>query len=457
MVPIDRTRPPEPGKPSRVTFPSFRRERLRNGIPLYIVENHAQSYVSLQLVVRSGASSDGTIPGLADFSSNLLLSGAGERDAQLLAEEIDFLGATLDAGAGRDETTVSLGVLTSFLPQALELMADVVLRPTFPADEVQRERKHAVASLKQNRSDPAYLAGVQFRRELYGSGPYGSEIDGTEESLKRITREDCIRFHRAHFTAGNVFFVAAGDVEVPEFTALLERFFGEWEGAAPPVPEPVAPEEPAGVRVVVVNRPGSVQSAMRVGRVVLERRHPDYVPLVIINTLFGGYFNSRINNNLRERNGYTYGARSGVDSLKRRGAFYVAASVGTAVTEPAIAEIFNELRAITSEPVVEEELTMVKNYIVGSQALQTETPGQVASFVRAIALYDLPDDYYQRFPDIVRALDREQLLDVARRYLHPDSMTVVVAGDAAAVAEGLARFGPVKVVNDRGVVGVATP
>jgi predicted Zn-dependent peptidase len=207
---------------------------------------------------------------------------------------------------------------------------------------------------------------------------------------------------------------------------------------------------PAEQRVVVVDRPGSVQSAMRVGAVCIERRNPDYVPLVTVNTLFGGYFNSRINNNLRERNGYTYGARSGVDSLKNPGAFSIAVSVGTDVTAPAVGEIFRELHSITSAPVTDEELTMVKNYIVGSQALQLETPGQVASFVRAIALYNLPADYYQKFPEAVRMLDQNELLDVARRYMHPSRMTVVVAGDAAAISGPLAEFGAVVVVDERG-------
>ncbi|MBS1913283.1 MAG: insulinase family protein [Bacteroidetes bacterium] len=451
MQSIDRSTPPKPGKPSLITFPAFAREVLKNGIPVYIVENHSQPYVSLQLVARSGASRDGEFAGLAEFASNLLLSGAGGRNAQQLAEEIDYLGATLDASAGRDETTVGLGVLATFLPQALELMADVVLRPTFPADEVQRERKQSIAALKQNRSDPAYLASVQFRRELYGSGPYGTEVDGTEESLRRITRDECLRFHATHFVAGNVFFVAAGDVVPGEFVRLLNHSFGEWNGEAP---QPRAFELPAGresKRLVVVDRPGSVQSAMRVGSIALERRHPDYIPLITINTLFGGYFNSRINNNLRERNGYTYGARSGVDALKNPGAFSIAVSVGTAVTAAALGEIFSELEAIIHEAVTEEELTMVKNFIVGSQALQTETPGQVASFVRAIALYDLPDDYYRRFPDMVRAIGREELLTIARRYMNPDHMVAVIAGDASVISGELERFGPVRVVNDRGI------
>jgi zinc protease len=447
---FDLSIPPKPGKASEVVFPTFTIHRLGNGIPVYIVENHAQPYVSLQLVMRSGASHDGTLPGLANFTSNLLLSGAGGYDAQQLAEEIDFLGATLDATSGRDETTVQLGVLTRFLPHALDLMADVALRPTFPADEVARERKQAIAALKQSQSDPGFLAAVQFRRELYGDTPYGSEIDGTEESLKRITRDDCQAYHRLHFTAGNAFFVAAGDVVPESFLAMLEERFGVWIGEAPPAlefPPPVTPESP---RVVIVDRPDSVQSAIRLGTTGIARRNADHIPLMTLNTLFGGYFNSRINHNLREQHGYTYGARSVVEAPIRPGAISVAVAVRADVTDAAVGEIFNELGRITTEPVTAEELEMVKNYLIGSQALQIETPGQVASFVRTIALYDLPADYYQTMPAVVRALTQEEILALAQRRLRPETMIVVVVGDASAIREKLERFGPVTVVDVRG-------
>jgi predicted Zn-dependent peptidase len=173
-----------------------------------------------------------------------------------------------------------------------------------------------------------------------------------------------------------------------------------------------------------------MQSAIRIGTLAVSRTHPDFIPLVTLHTLFGGYFNSRINHNLRERNGYTYGATSTVEALARPGTFSVRAAVGTDVTAAAVGEIFNELRAIASEPIEEAELAMVVNFILGSQSLQTETPGQVAGFVRTIALYDLPHDYYVRFPDAIRALTRDDLHHVARRYLSPDRMIAVVCGDA---------------------------
>lgn len=448
--PLDRSRPPQPGQTSRTGFPPFAQLQLRNGVPLYIVENHGQAYVSLQLVLRSGSKNDGQLPGLATFTSELLLSGAGQRTMQQIADDVDYLGAVLDAGAGRDEITVRLGVLTRFLPQALQIMADVVLRPTFPNDELDRERRQSIATLKQSQSDPSYLASVQFRRELYRGNPYGTEVEGTEESLKKIRREDCVEFHQQHFTAGNAFIVAAGDVNPETLLEMLNKQFGTWEGTMPDGSEFAEPAQATTPRVVIVHRAGSVQSALRLGALGINRNHPDYVPLVIVNTLLGGYFNSRINHNLREVNGFTYGARSSVDAPLRVGTISVSTSVRTEVTAAALREIFKELGRIAAEPVTEEELTMVKNYVVGSQALQIETPGQVASFVKAIALYGLSATFFDRFPEEVRLLDTEKLLQTAAQWLQPDRMTIIVTGDATAIQEELQEFGPVTVVDEKG-------
>lgn len=448
--PLDRSRPPEPGRASRAGFPSFALLHLRNGVPLYIVENHGQAYASLQLVLRSGSRNDGSLPGLATFTSELLLSGAGQRTMQQIADDVDYLGAVLDAGAGRDEITVRLGVLTRFLPQALEIMADVVLRPTFPSDELSRERRQSIASLKQSQSDPNYLAAIQFRRELFRGNPYGTEVEGTEESLKSIRREDCVRFHQQHFTPGNAFFVAAGDVNPDALLAMLNEKFGDWEGAAPEEGEFPEPTPAATPRTVIIHRAGSVQSALQVGALAINRNHPEYIPLAIVNTLLGGYFNSRINHNLREVNGFTYGARSAVDAPLHMGTISISTSVRTEVTAPALREIFKELKQIATQPVTEEELAMVKNYVIGSQALQIETPGQVASFVKAVALYGLPATYFDSFPDEVRLLDAEQLLQVAARFLQPERMTIIITGDATAIQDELKEFGPVEVVDEKG-------
>lgn len=440
FAPIDRTRPPQPGTPSSRPFPEFTEHALGNGVAVYLVENHAQPYVSLMITLRSGSCYDGALPGLASFVGGMLLSGAGGYDAEQLAEEIDFLGATLDVSAGRDDITIKLGVLTRFLPEALDLLADVVLRPTFPSDEVARERRHAIASLKQAQSDPAFVASVQFRREAYGASPYGTEVDGTEESIARIRRSHCGTFHRTHFTAANAFVVAAGDVDAATLVGMLEERFGAWAGERPAPVAWTSPELGRTPRVVVVDRPEAMQSAIRMGTLAVARRDDDFIPLVMLHTLFGGFFNSRINHNLRERNGYTYGAGSTIEALAMPGTFSIRAAVGTEVTGAAVAEIFDELLTISSEPISEEELVMVRNYILGSQSLQIETPGQVAGFVRTIALYELPHDYYVQFPNLIRAVTRERILEVAERYVRPDRMIVVVVGDSAAIAPALAAF-----------------
>lgn len=441
---FDRSKPPKPKSSDRTPFPTFTRYLLSNNVPVFIVENHAQPYLSAQLILRSGASSDGDLPGLADFTGNLLLSGAGGRDARELADEIDFLGATLDAGAGRDEMTVGLGVLSEFLPTALDLMADVALRPRFEKEEIDRERRQAIASIMQSEADPSYLAAVRFRHEVFGDTPYGTPLDGTQESMRRMTREACVAFHQLHFTPANAFIVAAGDIDPEQFVPMLEERFGGWSGERPVPPKYILPAPAPSLRIVLVDRPSSVQSAIRIGHVALSRRDPDYIPMLVANTLLGGYFNSRINNNLRERNGFTYGARSSVEVLKNPSLFSVVGSVGAAVTDRALEEMIFELRRISTEPVEAEELEMTKNYLVGSQALQTETPGQVASFVRAIALYDLNTDYYRHFPDLIRVVTADDILRVCQKHMNPSGMVAVIAGDAETVTPGLRRLGPVE-------------
>lgn len=444
---VDRTQPPAPGAASTQPFPGFAALKLRNGLPLYVVENHAQPYVSVHITARGGASHDGSLAGLAELSAGLMTSGTSTHDAQDLADAIDLLGASLDAGAGRDETSVGLGVLTSFLDPALDLLADVTLRPTFPDEEVEREGRQAIAAIQQNMAEPGYPAGVRFRREIYGAGPYGSPVDGTEQTLRAINRDACALFHHQHFNASNTFIVAAGDVTPQGIADALDARLGEWEAGTTPALEFSARRASEGLRVVVVDRPGAVQSALRIGCLAVERGHPDYLPLSVVATVLGGYFNSRINANLRERNGFTYGARAGLESLVMPGTFSVTTSVGTEVTDRAVEETLFELRQIVEQPMPEEELALVQNYITGSQALQTETPGQVASFVQTIALHGLPHDYFQHYPAMIHALDAQHLRNVAERYLRTEGMTVVVAGDARLVAPKLERFGAVEVVE----------
>lgn len=447
---MDRSHPPTVAVPRRAAFPHLDRGRLGNGVDVYLVANHAQPIVSLRVVLRCGGADDGRLTGLANFVATMLQSGAGERDTSQIAAELELIGAEFDAGAGRDETSLRLVVLKRHLPAALAILDDILRRPHFPEEEIERERQKIIADIRQNRCDAGYLASTQIRRELYRGTRYASEIDGTPESLRRIGRSECHLFHRQHYTPANAFIVAAGDIDIDELIGLLDRHLGSWTAEPAEADWPSARKRGGHGRIVVVDRPDALQTSFRIGRRAVRRNDGAFIPLVVLSTLFGGYFNSRLNRNLREVHGFTYGAQSNVEALGHAGIFSCGASVGGIHSGRAVEETLAELHRIHSEPITPEELDMVKRYLIGSQALQLETPGQAARFVRTMVLYGLPFDYYVRFPAIVEALTSEQLLHTATEWLAPEAMTIVLCGGASTIGPQIEHLGPHSVIDPRG-------
>lgn len=414
-----------------------------------MVENRAQPYVSLQLVLRSGARDDGPLHGLANFTCSMLSAGAGSRDAVQFARDLEYLGADLDADAGRDAITVRLGVLKRFLPQGLDILADMILHPHFDPEEAERERKQKLATLKQNRAEPDWPASTRLRYEVYGDSPYGFPVEGDERSIGRIDEDACRRFHAEHFARSNAFVIAAGDVSAEELGTLLEERLGEWGGLAPAA-IPTFPSPEAKRRITIVHRPGSAHAAIRIGTPAPPRRSPDHLPLKVLNTLFGDYFNSRLNMALREEMGFTYGAWSYLEGTINPGLFVAGTSVAENRTGETVGRILTELDRITTEPVEIEELETVKSYIEGHQALRMETPEQIAAMVRTIVMHNLPEDHFTQTVAATKQLTREEVLHTAPRYLKPDSMTVVIAGDAHILHKEVERFGDYRIVTDRG-------
>jgi zinc protease len=445
---LDRTQPPKPGKLPEVAFPPFIERKLSNGLPVFIVENHEQPIVSVSAYVRGGSSHDPRDrQGLASITGEMLTKGTLRRTAMQIADEIDFVGGSLNSGSSWDANTVSVTVLTKFLSTGLDLLADVILNPTFPQEELDRVKLQRLASLKQAKADAGYLADTAFSKLLFGDHPYGQQSSGTEESIERLMVEDLKNFHAAKFGTNNSFIIAAGDVNVDAFIASLEELLGRWKQA--PLAE-MKSANTAGIsatRIALVQKPAAVQSAIRIGHIGIERNHPDFITLYVMNMLLGGYFNSRINLNLREKNGYTYGARSFFDARVQIGPFAVSTEVGTPVTAAATREILSELRLLTVDGITAEELQMVKNYVIGSFPLQIETPQQVASRVALIILYGLERNYYDTFRTKVASLTREDIHLAAKKYLHPENILVVASGDADALQAAMSEFGPVEIYD----------
>ncbi len=448
MTTLDRTKPPEPGPITMIGFPKFITSETPDGTPLYLVENHEQPLVSITLYLRDGSANDKPgKEGLSAMSAELLTKGTVSRSATEIAEEIDFVGGSLGASASWDSSTISTSVLTRYLPTAIDLLSDVVLNPRFDNAELDRAKLQRIASIMQAKSDPGYLSETMFSRIVFDSHPYGLESNGTEASVPTFTSTVLKDHYSGISSPSNAFFVAAGDISESDLLAMLGDRFAGWQNATVETKDVPAPALQAKNRVVLIEKPQAVQSAIRVGHIGISRSHKDYVACYVLNMLLGGYFNSRINLNLREKHGFTYGARSFFDTRKQTGAFAVSTEVRTDVTARAVEEIIKELKLIRKEPVSVDELSMVKNYIIGSFPLSIETPQQVAGRIATLALYGLDLDYYDKFRDAVATLSREDLLRTAETYIHPDTITISASGDANALKNDMEAFGEVEIYD----------
>ncbi|MDP4229864.1 MAG: pitrilysin family protein [Bacteroidota bacterium] len=445
---LDRSKPPQPGPLTSVAFPKFITAKTVHGTPLYLVENHEQPLVSMSLYLRSGSIND--VPGkegLASLAAELLTKGTVSRSATQIAEEIDFVGGSLGASASSDSTTISTSVLTRYLSTALDLLADVTLNPVYANEELDRAKLQRIAGIKQSKSDPGYLSEGIFSKRVFAGHPYGLESNGTEESIPKLDASILKDFYFNISSPSDAFFVVAGDISESEILGMLNERFARWNNFPVQSPNIALPSVGQKREVILVEKAQAVQSAIRVGHLGIARNDPDYIACYVLNMLLGGYFNSRINLNLREKHGFTYGARSFFDARKQTGAFAVSTEVRTEVTARAVEEIINELTLIRKEPVSTDELSMVKNYIIGSFPLSIETPQQVAGRIATLALYGLESNYYDKFRDTVAALTQEDLLRVAETYIHPDSVTISASGDANALKKDMVAFGNVEVFD----------
>ncbi len=439
----DRTHPPAVGAPPALTHPRVERFRLSNGLPVALVERHELPLVGLQLLFPGGASSVAARrAGLAGLSADMLEEGTASRSSLDIAAELERLGASFFSTAGADASEVELTVLRNRLEPALDLLADVVTAPTFPASELERVRDERVTRVVQELDEPRVLANNAFARALYGDEhPWGTPLLGTRASLASLGRDDVVAFYRRHYHAGNATLLVAGDVEPDTLLALLEPRFGGWEGGEPaPASAPPAPPAP-GPNVVLVDRPGAAQSEIRVGRVAVARSTEDYFPLTVLNTVLGGSFTSRLNARLREEKGYTYGAGSGFAMRRSPGPFVAQAAVHTPVTDDAVAVFLEEIARMRDEDVPAQELDRARRYVALRLPQRFETAGDLTRRLSEATLYDLPADYWSTYVPRVMSVDAADVRRAAREHLDPERMAVVVVGDRAAVEAPLRALG----------------
>ncbi len=448
---FDRARVPPAGPTPAVDFPEIERHTLANGLSVWIVERHDVPLVTLRLVVGAGSEVEpARHPGLASFTSGMLDEGTERRSALEIADEIDFLGAQLGAGASYDATYVVLSTLTRNLEPALDVFADVVVHPAFPARELERVREEGITAITSRADQPTVVASEAFSARIYGPDhPYGRPLGGTVASLRGFARGDVHDFYRTFYRPNNASLIVVGDVRAAEVMPLLERAFAGWErGAVPKRPAHVAPAAQPQTHVYLIDKPGAAQSEIRIGHVGVPRVSDDYFPLLVMNSILGGQFSSRINLNLREDKGYTYGARSSFQMRREAGPFVASAGVQTPSTKESVVEFMRELRGIWGErPVTQEELDFAKAGIVRAEPRRLETSASVADRIDDLIVYGLPPDYFDSYAQRVDAVTLADVERVADRYLDPEHFAIVIVGDRATVEAGLRELSyPVEVV-----------
>ena len=454
----DRSHPPEPGPAPTLRLPAIQKQKLSNGLPVWIVEMHKVPVAQVNLVVLSGTTDDPTGKyGAASMTAAMLEEGAGSKTSLEIADAVDFLGADLGASSGIDSSAVRLHVPVARLGDALPIMGDVVERPTFPNDELERLRQQRLTSLLQGRDDPPTIAAVTFSRVLYGrEHRYGTMQMGTASTIKSMTTTDLKSFYSAAFRPDNAVLLAVGDVSAATLVPQLEKVFGSWKptGAARPPTKLPEMAEPYARQIYLVDKPGAAQSQIRIGWIGVARTTPDYFPIQVMNTILGGSFSSRLNMNLREQHGYTYGAGSQFDYRLAAGPFAAAAGVQTDKTADALKEFFNELTAIR-KPVPADELARAKNYIALRYPGAFETTGDMSRRLEDAIVYRLPEDYFSKYVQNIQAVTASDVQRVAEKYIQPDKFAIVVVGDRQKIEAPIKalNLGPIKVLTVDDVFG----
>lgn len=434
-----RATPPKGAAARAARLPVPQSFRLANGLTVIALpQPGGVPVVSASLVARSGSDANPIDkPGLASFTAAMLDQGTATRNALQLADDIAQIGASLSTSSSRDTSTVVATSLSRNFPAALNVLADVAQRPSFPAEEVERIRAARLADLVQQRGNPTLIATNVMTTTVYGHAhPYGFPELGTADSNKKLTREELRGFWQRHFVPGNAALVVAGAITVPELRKLAEAAFGGWpRGTSTPVqlgaPSATRP------RLVIVDRPGSPQTQLRVATIGVPRSSPDYIPLRVMNTILGGIFSSRINMNLREVHGYTYGANSQFQFWRSAGPFVVSTGVRTDVTAPAVHEVLVELKKMIETRVTPEELTLAKDAITQSLPASFENSDRTVANLASLFTYGLPLNDYSNLAEQISVVDAQAVQDVAKKYLVPDRFVVIAVGDRSRIHTGL--------------------
>ena len=446
-----REQPPPPAPLRPFVMPPVNEARLANGMRLVVVERHSLPIVTARMIVDAGSVYERADKhGVAALTGTLLVEGGTQQfTAAELAEQIERLGAQISSNAGSDLASVSVTALADVFPRALELASQTVLQPRFDSREFDRVRAQAIAAVEQSRSTVGGLATEAFARAIYDSASsYARTPQGTPTSLRSLTRDDVVSWHRSMYSPQHATLLIVGDITFAAARQLAERLFGTWTA---PAREPLRlanrAVNPATTRLILIDRPGSVQSAIYAGQAGIAANDPEFFPMLALNRVLGGGFNARMNMNLRERRGFTYGAFTTLSALRGTGTFYASSSVRTSATDSALTEIVSEFRRIVSEPLPDPELSGAVSNLVASFPNSLQSVQDLATRMQTVLVYNLPLDYYATYRERLAAVTGADISRIVRSRVAPEALTIVIVGDLSKIEAPIRarNFGSVEV------------
>ncbi len=434
--------PPAPEPLKKLSFPAYKEMTLKNGLDVVVVEQHEQPIASIWMAIKAGSTLDPDgKASLSSFTSTLLNKGTKTKNSKQLAEWIESVGGSVSINSDDDDTVISISILSEYLPTAYEYLADVILNPIFPEDELSEERKRAITGIEFEKSDPNAMANRHFDEVVYGKHPYA--VHPTTESVESVTRDDVVAFHQKNYVPNNAMLFVVGDVSQKDVKKSVEKYFGNWKTGMPDQPVYAATPERTARNISLYHRPASVQTNIYVGHLGLRPTDPDWPAVTVANRVLGGGSSGRLFMDLREKHGWTYGAYSSWTKPKDVGYFRATANCRTEVTDSALTEMLADIKDLAMQPVTEDELNSAKSYLVGNFPTTIETPGQIAQQIGQVKLLGLDKSYLENYRKEIAKVTVADVQAVMKKDLHPDRLAIVLVGDAEQIKDKVDPIAPV--------------
>jgi len=439
--------PPQLPAPKPFKMPAVQKFKLSNGLKVELVEDHRVPYVTAFVGIKAGSVLDDPNKlGVAELTADLITEGTEARKSKQIADQIDFIGGSLDAFSDYDFTVLNASSLSDYSDRLFSLMSDVLINPSFPEDELKLKKTNLIQELTMQRSQPSYLLKERFRRVVFGNHPYGI-VSPKPEMIANISRDDLRKFHEHCYVPNESVLLVVGDIEAPRAKHLIEASFGSWRAGEHRDLTLPAVAGQKGRRIYLVDRPGSVQSSLMIGNIGIKKKDPDYFAAKVMNQILGGGAHARLFLNIREQKGYTYGAYSNLSARVFPDTFTSSADVRTEVTAASLKEFFFELERMRNSAVSQKELDDAKNYIAGQFQLSLETQNGLAQHLLEVNMHDLPDDYLETFANKIMAVSADDVQKVAQRLVQDKDLVIAVVGDAKKIKAELEPFAPIEVYD----------